>query len=155
MKKRFLIILYIILFLEVAGWAGYYTYDLGVDRDFTSYVTEYDGLYNSVCKVNSDTRRDYLLSIQYYNDSDADGTIGYCQFLLFKNRIRFDKEWWSSASGFQRRQLVYHELTHCYLNLGHSFDTKNYMYPFIHSMREDMLIQQTKDTLDRVCNYGL
>lgn len=154
MKKRFLTILCILLGLEVIASTGYYFHDLGVDNDFKPYVAEYNYLYSSICK-DASTRRNYILSVRYSNDNESDGTIGYCRFLVLKNTVRFDENWWNSANSLQRKQLVYHELTHCYLGITHSFDSSNYMYPFIHNMRDDILVEQTKETLDRICNHEI
>jgi hypothetical protein len=51
--------------------------------------------------------------------------------------IRVDYIWWEGASEDSREQLIYHELGHCVLDLGHNPNLNEYgcpesiMYPYV------------------------
>lgn len=65
------------------------------------------------------------LTVQFgdlYDDEDK--TVGQCNYYYpplsnINRNVIIDKEYWEAATITTRQQLMYHELGHCLLNLGH------------------------------------
>lgn len=73
-----------------------------------------------------------------YNNKNI---IGLCHPRLFGFDITVSKEYWDIASDANKKQLLYHELLHCYLNLEHKRDTimDEYTIPFSDNEIESQL----------------
>lgn len=71
------------------------------------------------------------ISIAEINSEKIKGTIlGFCKKSPFKTPIIIlNKLEWETMNYWQKKQLIYHELGHCVLNLKHSKD--GLMQPFI------------------------
>jgi hypothetical protein len=70
-------------------------------------------------------------------------TVGVCHYRLLGFDVTLRKDFWNYLDDTGRRQLVYHELLHCYLNVEHEDGTimDAYSYPF------------TAETIDKQVNY--
>lgn len=80
------------------------------------------------------------------------GELGLCNYYIFKREIFISKTYWENASLNERRQLVFHELTHCVLNIHHVNDPNHYMNPYLNLIPEKDLMDQLKIDIEVACN---
>ena len=58
-------------------------------------------------------------------------------------------EKWAS----RRKTTILHEFSHCMLNLPHTSNDKNYMFPQIVDITEEQLDEQVLENMRANCNY--
>jgi len=78
--------------------------------------------------------------------------VGLCTLYTFKSKIEIDEFFWATSDNRTRRQLVFHELTHCILETHHVEDIQNYMYPYMVYVPEEQLTDQVKQVAKDYCN---
>lgn len=78
--------------------------------------------------------------------------VGLCYLYAFKRKIEFDNFYWQSTSDMMRKQLVFHELTHCILETHHDDSYTNYMNSYVVYIPEEKLIEQVKQNAKAHCN---
>lgn len=79
--------------------------------------------------------------------------IGVCNIFLAKRQILVDKTFWNLSSELDRKQLMFHELTHCTFNIGHVENPNNYMNPYLMHISEEDLIIQVKQVSREQCKH--
>ncbi len=78
--------------------------------------------------------------------------VGLCYLYVFKSKIEFDPLYWTQANDLMRKQLVFHELTHCILETHHDDTYVNYMNSYLTYVPEEVLIEQVKQNARNNCN---
>jgi hypothetical protein len=79
--------------------------------------------------------------------------IGLCYTYPFNKReIFIDESYWGIATEIEKRQLIYHELTHCILDKDHVNDAENYMSPYLFPLEEQELYKQLTINIEEFCN---
>lgn len=111
--------------------------------DYKEFITLYDN------NCDRPKPKQFILKFSYLQDD----TIGICISNHTRRTIYIDKRFWEDASDVQKKQLVFHELTHCYLNFGHIEDDKHYMNPYYISLPKETLLTQTVDMLKNKCHH--
>lgn len=144
MRKFRLIILYSWLVLLVA----YSYFPFGTSSiELLKYQKDFVSLTKPYCaKIETPPR--FLIKFGKLSDSE----IGVCKVFLFRKEITIDKEYWDKASQGIKKQLVYHELTHCILNIHHVDDFFNYMNPYLNEIPETELLLQVEKNAQDYCN---
>jgi hypothetical protein len=117
-----------------------------VEPELLIYKQDYDAIAGRYCKFPFINKM-YLGFVP----SDEDGVLGVCKKNLLGNSfvIEFNRNWWDQLDDSQRRQLVYHELTHCYFDVDHSEKLYHYMNAYMDDVYE--LDEQVKHTLIDIC----
>lgn len=82
----------------------------------------------------------------------SDDNIGVCVTFSFRKHITIDKFYWLTSNEQSKKQLMYHELTHCVLGLHHIESELNYMNPYIIEISEEALEEQLKQNTRGICN---
>lgn len=83
----------------------------------------------------------------------GEDVIGVCSGNSLFRQVALSKEWYDFASEDDRRQLLYHEFTHCVLDVDHTDDVSNYMYYSLSTtMTKEQLDLQVKDVVQKTCN---
>jgi hypothetical protein len=77
--------------------------------------------------------------------------IGICWGNYYKSLVYIDRRTWTYFNEAQRRQLLFHELTHCYLNMPHVEDPSNYMYYEFVDMPKEMVTEQVIFNIGKFC----
>lgn len=92
------------------------------------------------------------VTIREIDSSEVKGTVlGYCKKEAFKTpKIILNKLYWKNMNEWYKKQLLYHELGHCILNLKHSHD--GLMQPYIIYWKEYKYYEDYY--LNRLFNYG-
>lgn len=93
--------------------------------------------------------------------SMGEGVAGVCWYMGNGTRnIQYDRDWYSSLSELQRKQIVYHENGHCQLSRDHRCSAVNaggdifsIMYPIIQSNEELSESLGLGGYFDTVLNY--
>jgi hypothetical protein len=82
----------------------------------------------------------------------TDDNIGVCVVFSFRKHITIDNFYWNTSNEQTKRQLLFHELTHCVLNINHIESDSHYMNPYIIEIPNEELYKQLKETVKGVCN---
>lgn len=79
-------------------------------------------------------------------------TIGYCSYNNIEFNIYIDRDYWNQASGDTKELLMFHEMTHCVLQLNHVKDKNNYMYESANPLITKEVVEiQTLINIAKVC----
>ena len=118
-----------------------------INTSIQPYYNEFVELVKNECP-NLETPRQLIIDFGTLKDEE----IGLCYYFTFKREIKIDSFFWETASEFSRRQLVFHELTHCLLNVDHVESEDNYMNPYLIYISEEKLLEQIKLNAKEHCN---
>lgn len=117
-----------------------------VDHEIAPYYNEFMEIVKNECP-NLQLPNQLFVLFDELNDDE----IGSCTVYLHKKQILIDKNFWSISEARVRKQLVFHELTHCVLKLNHVDVENNYMYPYIETVPGDQLIEQVRLNVRIAC----
>ncbi len=120
-----------------------------VDPEIVQYKKDFDLITSRYCKIPKFNK--YAISIVPELKS---GVMGVCYKGIINTSFIIDisEYYWNSLSDKQRRQLIFHELTHCYFNLDHSGKEYHYMYyEWVDVMNLD---EQVENALIDICKLG-
>lgn len=111
-----------------------------VDPVLNPFFDSYQTIMHSYCK-DGQYIKPRNLEIKF---TDLDyPTIGMCSYNYFgSHKIEIDKTFWKYASEDDRRNVMWHEQTHCFFHVGHVQDPSNYMAPVITHLDEATLTLQ-------------
>lgn len=124
-----------------------------VDKELIPYVLEYKALLKEYCPndaYNTTTMYKIELSPRLENDS----WLGVCNYKINGFHIQILKSFWDRAEPEERRQLMYHELTHCLLDKDHNDDQTHYMYKYFNYVDPAMVKKQLILDIIITCNNG-
>lgn len=120
-----------------------------VDDQLKPYVDDYNVLLKYHCPKLVPTNN---YSITIVNRFDKPDWIGLCTNKMNGYSIEILKSFWDDSNPVERRQLIYHELSHCILGLGHrDNDPSHYMYPQILYVPYETYLKQTMDDIEAYC----
>lgn len=111
------------------------------------YYEEYVSIVKKECPKIKVPRQ---LLIQFNNLKNEE--VGLCYLYAFKRKIEFDNVYWQTTNHMMRKQLVFHELTHCILETHHDDSYINYMNSYVAYVPEEKLIEQVKQNAKAYCN---
>lgn len=77
--------------------------------------------------------------------------IGFCNKTFNERQIILDTSFWKWMSIDDKKQLLFHELSHCLINKDHVTDPTNYMYPTEYTIPEKVVIEQVKEDIKYYC----
>ena len=121
-----------------------------VDKELKPYVLEYHALLTKYCP-NHKYRTTPFYSVEL-TDKFPEGfqdKIGLCSPRINGYEILVKTEYFKKLNDNDRRQLLYHELSHCLIMKQHDPDTGNYMYKALYSIPKATYIKQViKDIKD-------
>lgn len=118
-----------------------------VDSDLTVLHNEFIKIADQSCPVKPPSK----ITIQFA-DIYKDGVVGECYIKLKGFHINIDKEYFYRSNLLSQKQLIFHELTHCYYGIDHVEDKKHYMYAYMNKMEsEEILLNQVKTLLKERC----
>lgn len=118
-----------------------------IDEEVKPYYNEFISIVKNECP-NLKTPKQLIVSFKTLKNEE----IGLCTIYAFRREINFDPLSWGLSTNILRRQLVFHELTHCVLNVHHVKDSKHYMNAYIVYVPEEELILQLKNNIKEACN---
>lgn len=118
-----------------------------VDPNLASHYVEFMAIAKAECP-RVETPQQLILEFGNLGEEN----IGVCYYYKFKRSIVVDKFYWLMATEHQRKQLMYHELTHCILNKDHIESEADYMNPYATEVSNEELIRQVKENAISFCN---
>lgn len=118
-----------------------------IDPRVEPYYNEFMGIVKNECP-NLETPRQFIVGFGTLRNEE----IGLCYTYSVRREIKFDESFWEITPEYGRKQLVFHELTHCVLNVHHIDNDKNYMNPYLIYIPESDLIDQLQQNARSVCN---
>lgn len=144
----------VIAYLVIGGalaWGMLHPYK-NIDKQLQPYYNTYMGLVSLYCPKIKDTLKPQI-SI-YFNYHNDDNWVGICY--LYKNKfvVQIDHKYWVNTTEDDRKEIMYHELSHCVLDLDHSPDPKNYMYAYDSHLTITDTINQVISDIKGKCNAG-
>lgn len=136
------------LIIAILALAGCGREPLKMDPAFAEYVTQF--------KQASSSKGDYDGGLIQFGDTSAadDGkyrAVGTCRHTSDGWIIMINAKYWYAPRGpDQNRSVLFHELTHCVLNVRlHNLDPNNYMNARAVFLPEGILDGQVADYADR------
>jgi len=94
-------------------------FNIGDNTPITTYTTDPE-FYSYIDNFNSDFSLNTKVAISFGDiDPYSETAVGACFKRKAGNYIFIRKETWESYNDYQKEVLIYHELGHCELNLGH------------------------------------
>lgn len=120
------------------------------DKELSYYENQFLAIVNMYCdkhEIHLPPRRTIM-----FEDLDEDKEIGYCSNSYFRFFIGIDRSSWNSYNYQYRYQLMFHELTHCYLQQEHIDFQKHYMYPYLNNISTTTVNEQLIDLLKEKCD---
>lgn len=119
-----------------------------IEPELKPYVIDFIGHVSKKCK---DEQIFYPKRFKITFNEFKDDTVGVCKIWFYKFEIEIEKSWWDRNDEDQRISLIYHELSHCVLDLQHSDDPKDYMYHSTSKTTRQQVLNQLKSYLEGVC----
>lgn len=114
---------------------------------FTSYTSEYAHIFREVCGRDLELAHRHIVYFRQLPDDIA----GFCIERPGVKRIEIDPGVWLDMNDDVRRWLIFHELSHCYLDLDHSDRGDNYMSPYVFEMEHSELVRQVRVDMRKHC----
>lgn len=119
-----------------------------IDVDLSPFMTKFDNTIEAKCN-----------KFQYYKPNKRlivfkDLTyplIGLCTNTILFYKIEISSSWWKYANPDDRKQLIYHEGTHCAFWEGHSSNPFNYMYAYQVSLSDEEIDRQFDEMIRKHC----
>jgi len=140
----------LLISLVIASCAG--AFDQGykyVDEPLQEYVRDYHNLVKYHCP------KLYIsphYSITFAKKLEKKTWVGVCTKYMSRYNIKILQSFWETSNPVERRQLMYHELSHCILDRDHEEKLPgHYMYPSIEYVPYEVYIQQTIDDIESYC----
>ena len=122
--------------------------NVSVDIDLNKYVESYKGLLKEHCPGIS-FQTNYKISLS--DKLEGENWIGVCKRSFNSFEIEIDKEWFLRHDEEDRRQLMYHELAHCFLFKDHSDSPFNYMFFQFVDIKESLYTTQAIYDIKEYC----
>lgn len=95
-----------------------------VDKQVEEYYNTYVQQLNTICPGKFKEPHQLIVGFKKLPDT----TIGVCFRLLTKRYMYIDSDYWTYSYDYKRKQVLYHELSHCFLHKEHVDIPNNYMY---------------------------
>lgn len=124
-----------------------------IDPTLEPYYKEFHTLWNESCpniKLQEDNKFIVVFTKGLFDKWD--GAVGLCSKTRFSSLIQVDKGYWNVLTPTEQYSLLMHELLHCELNIGHSDDKRDIMYPSLYDMSHEEITNQTIGYMKENCN---
>lgn len=122
-----------------------------IDSRLEPYVQEYQYLLIDHCpswhNITNPSIETY--TIETYDSKSEE--IGACYYSKDQIRIVINLDWWEH-NPTDRRELVFHEMAHCFLQKDHSTDIENYMFPILNPATQFDYMRQVIKDIERRCH---
>lgn len=81
--------------------------------------------FETIVRGNTKSIPIYLVDMKEETGYGRDKAVGFCRYHVSKGKrvrshIFIDKYYWLEISQMSKKELLFHELAHCYLELGHN-----------------------------------
>lgn len=122
-----------------------------VDEPLVPYVNEYKGLLDKYCKNKVYNQSPHYM-IELSDELESEDDIGVCYRKLNGFHIKIKNKWWqANTDPDDRRELMFHELAHCFINQDHVNNPNNYMNPFFPYLTPDVYMPQAIEDIKAAC----
>lgn len=119
-----------------------------IDPQFIGYYNEFEDLVHKHCTEGQYFHPNFKIE---FDDLNGD-IIGLCYTYPKRYKVQFDRSFWERADDQERRQLFYHEFSHCQVFADHVDNPKHYMNAYFVLVPKRDLIKQTEDLLEDYCH---
>lgn len=119
------------------------------DIELQKYEQHFLSIVNYYCdndEINLPNKRKIIL-----DDIETEDEVGYCSTNPFKFTIVINKDSWNSYNNGYKYQLMFHELTHCYLKQEHIDYKYHYMFPYLNNIPISKVNDQLIELLKEKC----
>lgn len=152
-NKLRLILLYAIIFNFISS--PILARELVIEKELIPFLEEWKTLYKKACNKPIDQLVPPGLSLILLRPTKA-GVLGVCYYsygrgfeIHISPGLLVSPDWDNKM-----RTVVFHEFTHCMLNVKHTEDPNNYMFKYITEMDEETLNAQVLQNLREHCDYS-
>lgn len=123
-------------------------HDTKIDPDLLPYVDQYKQLLTDHCPSRSFKKHHDIILV---DRKPADTWIGICRYFVTWTEIHIDRVFWYGADEEEREQLIFHEMSHCFLNKEHVSDHTNYMYDTLVPLKRNQYTPQVIRDIKEYC----
>lgn len=123
MKKLFIALLIFSNAACAGSPAGYYVQF----QELKPYVELYK---KNKAKYYGYSKADYPIIVTFVPELSKKAAM--CRSFSRKNKVRIisiDRSWWNKTEEYNKQYVIHHEMGHCDLNMDHSSNIINIMYP--------------------------
>ena len=117
-----------------------------IDKEFLPYYNSFFNKIETTCPKIKKPNQLIMVFNKLQNEE-----VGLCYIFPHKNQIYIDSVFWRYATDDEKKQLIYHELTHCILNIHHVSDESNYMNDYLTKIEKDALEMQLENNIKEAC----
>lgn len=123
-----------------------------VDEELKPYTNAYFDLLKKECP-SFDRKQDWLYVIELVNEEkmDEEDWIGVCIRQVYGYHIQVKKEWWYLANDNAKKQLIFHEMSHCIIDRLHDPSSNHYMYAYFRELPHDKYYKQATTDIRDFC----
>lgn len=133
-----------VLVLILLGLAIFHITPIHVlDPALEPYVQDYLNIVHTYCE-DEQLYLPLKTSVKFVEKLDGEAVARCGRGLVFWD-IQVLRSDWTSSSERERREIMYHELTHCILEKDHVDNPRNYMYYYISSATSEETVEQIKE----------
>lgn len=119
-----------------------------IDPQTKKFYKEYISYIPETCKP--DILRQNKIIIRF--EKLESNFIGFCNRMFKQRVILLDVGFWSWTRETDKKQLLFHELSHCLLNKEHVDNAAHYMYPSQLALSESFFVEQVKEDIKEYCS---
>lgn len=121
-----------------------------INPELQSYYEDYMGIVNQYC-TKDQYNQPVRLDIDFENLPDPE--IGHCEIRINSYYIKLDRSYWLESNEDARRQLMFHELSHCIIDKDHVNDVSNYMFFMTQPLEPTTVRRQVTDDIKDHCEF--
>lgn len=121
-----------------------------IESQVTAYFDEFMNEVLQDCDIKQINYPDKI--IIGFDKTQTRDAVGECYRSPGLFVIKFDSFGWLISSDEEKRNLTFHEFTHCVLKQDHVSDPSNYMYPYLTAVPKDKLYKQLHEYTQERCH---
>lgn len=134
--------------LTTCALAHEFRYEV-VDDPIKPYVNEYLALLKQACPKFKYSKN-YVIEIS--EELPKPEWVGLCTTKINGFHVQLLEKWWvATPNRVKRKELVYHELSHCFLRKEHEKSPSNYMHESLAGLDEDTFTSQAFIDMREYC----
>lgn len=127
---------------------GFRANQTNVDSRLQPYVDSYLKLVKEHCP-GAVLTNDYKITLE--DDLGGQTWIGVCRKFPVGFQVEIHRRWFNSHSESDNKQLMYHELSHCFIGKEHDNSYMNYMFYQFYPITEELYTSQVILDIKEFC----
>lgn len=152
-NKLRIILLYAIIFNFISS--PILAKEIVIEKELVPFLEDWKTLYKKACNKSIDQLIPSGINFIFLRPT-KEGVLGVCYYsrgtgfeIHISPGLLIDPDWDAKL-----KTVVFHEFTHCMLNMKHSDDANNYMFKYILETDEETLNEQVLQNMREHCDHS-